>query len=129
MKKFIFLLFLLLVSLLIYIVVNGDAQRYAEREAITICEWLNSDKAKTDFRVGPHAFEHLLELKNKDKQYTCKAVSSEHMYGYKDEIAVVFSVHEQDKIMLIYGLGLSGRNFYQPRYFQHWTGNKVKHHD
>jgi hypothetical protein len=129
MKKFILVLFLLVVAFSFYIVINSDTKKYAKNEANKICGWLNTDKTEVDFRVGPHAFEHLQEFKNTDLQYTCKATSSTHMYGYKDEVAVVIRANSQDKIILTYGLGLVGRNFYQKRYFQHWTGNKIRHHE
>lgn len=123
------ILFLLVITFLFYVVINSDAQKYAESEANKICSWLNSDKTEITFRVGPHAFDHLQDFKRIDQKYTCKTSSSEHMYGYKDEIAVVVNANGKDKIMLIYGLDVSGRHFYQPRYFQHWTGNKVRHHE
>ncbi|MFY0640735.1 MAG: hypothetical protein JXR16_06785 [Bermanella sp.] len=129
MKKSFLFLFLLLITFLIYVVINSDTKKYAVNEANKICSWLNSDKAEITFRVGPNAFYHLQNFKKIDQEYTCKASSSEHMHGYKDEIAVVVSANGKDQIMLIYGLGVSGRHFYQPRYFQHWTGNKVRHHE
>lgn len=129
MKKSFSFLFLLVITFLIYVNLNSDTKKYAVNEANKICSWLNSDKAEITFRVGPHAFDHLQNFKRIDQEYTCKASSSEHMYGYKDEIAVVVSANRKDKMVLIYGLGVSGRHFYQSRYFQHWTGNKVRHHE
>lgn len=129
MKKIVLVLFLLAIAFTFYVVINGDTQKYAINEAKNICVWLNSDKTKVDFRVGPHALGHLQEFKKSDQKYTCEAVLSEHMYGYADEVAVVVGAKGQELILLFYGLDISGRNLYQPRYFQHWTGNKVSHHD
>lgn len=128
MRKVIVVFFLIAVSFF-YVVIQSDTKKYATYEAIKICSWLNSDKAEIDFRVGPYALEHLQEFKNSGLRYTCEVTSSTHMYGYKDEIAVVIRTKGQDTITLIYGLGSGGRNFYQPRYFQHWTGNKLRHHE
>ena len=108
----------------IYYVLTNDTELYAKGEALKICEWLNdADLSLINFRVGPLALEHLQQLKSENKEFRCNVAQPEHLYGYRDELTVVISTNEDVKLWLIYGRA-NLRRLYQPRYFQHWTGNR-----
>lgn len=121
--------FVFLSGISIYYVFSNDTESYANGEALEICEWLNdADHSVINFRVGPLALEHLQQLKSENKEFRCNVAQREHLYGYRDELTVVISTNEDVKLWLIYGRA-NLRGLYQPRYFQHWTGNRNRHHD
>ena len=113
--------------LVVLLYVHFSTSIYVQNQSEDICYWLNNNK-NTQPKVGPHAYQHLQELKEQNNNgYNCSVVTSPHEYGYKYETAILIEKNNQKLIYLIYGLGFGGRHFLRPRYFQHWSNTEHAH--
>jgi len=124
MKKGIIILVAFLVLILGLHIYNGIlTDRYAQKQSIALCEWLNSeDSSKSEPKVGPQALKKLFLIKaDKSIRFKCSVEKSPYDYGYKNQQSIIIYQKDVALMGLVYGFSLSGRNFLKSRYYQYWT--------
>ncbi len=90
-----------------------------ESESREICNWINDKTySDVDFRVGPHAFDHLTKLRGSHEFYTCSIEASPEKYPFEGDVTILVSSENKKQIYLFYM-----PDFYIMRYFKHWTGD------
>jgi hypothetical protein len=115
----IFLIFLFLMFIK-YIYTATDAGSYSRKQAIEICDWLNSEASINNYPpVGPMALKELFTLKSSHMEgndFQCIVKKGHGEYDYKNQHSVVVQKKDVVLINLVYG-----REYFQPRYFRYWT--------
>lgn len=117
----IFSLFCLMLFSIVFLFVRTDLKS----ESREICNWINNESySDVNFRVGPHAFDHLTKLRGSHEFYTCSIEASPEKHPFEGDVTILVSSENEKQIYLFYM-----PDFYIMRYFKHWTGNKVRHHE